>query len=106
MKEIWKQSIAQNYEVSNLGRVRNKKTHHIRKFEYEEKGYCRLNIQVNKKTKYYPVHRLVAIAFIPNPENKPQVDHIDCDKNNNAVSNLRWCTNLENQRWRWCKANN
>ena len=101
MKEIWKQSIAENYAISNLGRVKNLKTNRIISFDKEEKGYCRLSIKVNGKKKHYAIHRLVAIAFIPNPENKPQVDHIDCDKTNNCVSNLRWCSNKENAQWRW-----
>lgn len=99
MKEIWKQSILENYEVSNFGRIRNKKTLHIMKTEFEEKGYCRLRV----KRKHYAVHRLVALAFIPNPENKPQVDHINMKKSDNNILNLRWCSNLENQRWRWGK---
>ena len=100
-KEIWKQSILENYEVSNLGRIKNKKTNHIIIPEKEEKGYQRLSIRVNGKKKHYAIHRLVAIAFIPNPLNKPQVDHIDNDNSNNKVSNLRWCSNEENSKWRW-----
>ena len=101
MKEIWRQSIVENYEISNLGRIRNLKTNHIITPEKEEKGYCRLSIRVNGVKKHYAVHRLVAIAFIPNPENKPQIDHIDNNKENNRVDNLRWVSNKENAYYRW-----
>ena len=67
----------------------------------EEKGYRRLSIKVNGKRKHYAVHRLVGIAFIPNPLNKPQIDHIDGNVGNNRVDNLRWCSNKENSQWRW-----
>ena len=101
MKEIWKQSIVANYSVSNLGRIRNDKTNHIIKPDKEEKGYCRLSVKIGGKRKHFPIHRLVAIAFIPNPNNKAQVDHIDNDKTNNCVDNLRWVSNKENSNYRW-----
>ena len=101
MKEIWKKSIVENYEISNFGRVRNMKTNNIIKPDKEEKGYCRLSIKVNGKKKHFPIHRLVAIAFIPNPDNKEQVDHIDNDKSNNRVDNLQWVSNKENCQLRW-----
>lgn len=104
--EIWCANIIDGYDVSTLGRIKNNKTNHIIKPDKEEKGYCRLSIKIDGKKKHYAIHRLVAIAFIPNPENKPQVDHIDCDKTNNCVSNLRWCTNKENARWRWDRIRN
>lgn len=73
------------WEVSNLGRV--KKNGEIIKL-YEFEGYY----LVNKKF----VHRMVAECFIPNPENKPQVDHIDTNRLNNCVNNLKWVTQREN----------
>lgn len=57
-----------------------------------------LNKEGTKKSK--SVHRLVAETYLPNPGSKPQVDHIDGDKSNNSVTNLRWCTNIENQMFR------
>ena len=101
MEEIWKDSSVQNYEVSNLGRIRNKKTLHVLALDKEEKGYRRLSLKIKGVKKHFAVHRLVAIAFIPNPEHKPQIDHIDGDKSNNCISNLRWVTNYENN----CKEN-
>jgi len=103
MQEIWKESIVRGYAISNLGRLKNLKTNNIIKGDREEKGYCRLSIVVNGKKKHYAIHRLVAIAFIPNPNNLPQVDHIDFNKSNNCVSNLRWCSNKENSQWFWKK---
>lgn len=101
MKEKWKKSIVDGYLISNYGRIKNLKTGNIIKPDKEEKGYCRLSIKVNGVKKHYPIHRLVAIAFIPNPENKEQVDHIDNDKTNNNVNNLQWVSNKENCQLRW-----
>lgn len=100
-KELWYVNIISGYDVSNMGRIRNNKTNHIIVPDKEEKGYCRLSIKVNGKKKHYAVHRLVAKAFIPNPQNKPQIDHIDNDKSNNRVDNLQWVTNKENCQLRW-----
>lgn len=64
----------------------------------DQKGYERVYLNtMNGKTKFVPIHRLVAKAFIDNPLNKPQVNHIDGNKKNNRVDNLEWCTNGENQ---------
>lgn len=61
-------------------------------------GYYRVNLRKNGKTSTVTVHRLVATTFIPNPSNKSEIDHIDTDKTNNNVENLRWCTPKENMR--------
>jgi len=61
-------------------------------------GYVRLHLRNDKgETKMMLLHRLVALAYIPNPENKPLIDHIDQNKSNNNINNLRWATNSENQ---------
>lgn len=65
------------------------------------KGYLRVELTQNKKVKRFLVHRLVAQAFILNPENKPEVNHIDGNTLNNNVSNLEWCTHRENIRHSW-----
>jgi len=63
----------------------------------DQKGYMRVYLNDQGRTRFVPVHRLVALAFIPNPYNKPQVNHKDGNKQNNCVENLEWCTNGENQ---------
>lgn len=60
------------------------------------KGYYTISFRVNGKDKRFLLHRLIATAFIPNPYNKPQIDHIDTNKSNNSIENLRWTTQLEN----------
>jgi hypothetical protein len=84
----------ENYEVSNLGNVRNKKTGRILK-SYDKGGYSVVGLS-NKKTKTFQLHRLVCQAFVPNPENKPQVNHIDKNGLNNNVMNLEWNSHQEN----------
>ncbi len=86
----------ENYEVSNLGNVRNKQTKKILKPCDSKKGYKLLSLSKNGKWCTKQVHRIVAQAFIPNPHNKPIVDHKDNDRTNNKVENLRWCSSEEN----------
>ena len=87
------------YQISNTGKVRNKKTGLILKPKYNQKGYQYIKLSINryKSIKWY-IHRLVGFHFIPNPENKPQINHKDGNPSNNNVDNLEWCTNEENQR--------
>jgi len=93
MTEIWKQSEEYPYyEASNQGRIRNAMTKRINYGYVDAHGY----VIVGGSDKKYKVQRLVALAFIPNPDNKPMVDHIDGNKINNSVKNLRWATREEN----------
>lgn len=98
--EIWKPVVGfPNYEVSNLGRVKglnyaNKGKPNILK--PKKKRYPTVSLRLNKKDTYIRIHRLVATAFIPNPENKRCIDHINCNPKDNRVENLRWATQKEN----------
>ncbi|WP_334352211.1 NUMOD4 domain-containing protein [Companilactobacillus sp. HBUAS56257] len=97
--EIWKtiDGFENLYEVSNLGRVRSLfRYKKILKPNCLKSGYQAVSLYKNKKKYLGLIHRLVAIAFIPNPLNKPQVNHIDEIKSNNHVENLEWMTAKEN----------
>ncbi len=86
----------EEYEVSNLGKVRNMKNGRILKPYLNQSGYLRHCLCENNKRKYLFLHKIIATAFIDNPEEKPCVNHIDENKLNNDLSNLEWCTVKEN----------
>lgn len=100
MEETWKDCKHYEglYEVSTIGRVKNKKTGKILKQCMESSGYYKVNLYKYGKVKNESVHRLVALTFIDNPDSKPQVNHIDGDKLNNEVTNLEWATQSENMK--------
>ena len=95
--EVWRPvpvpEISHLYEVSNMGEVRNVRTRCNMKGKFDKDGYKCICIHVRGMNykKFFSVHRLVAGAFIPFVEHMDQVDHIDRDRINNRVDNLRWC---------------
>ena len=120
IKEIWKQIDGYDgiYEISSLGRLkvlkrevnhsRNPNFKVVRKekiasLQKDKNGYLNIILTKDKKQKKFSVSRLVSKAFIPNPENKPHVNHKKGIKTDNRATELEWCTNLENQHHSWNK---
>lgn len=114
MQEIWKdiKDYEGLYQISNLGnvkvldrKIKNNYNYFVRKEKIlklcvsKKDGYVYVCLTKNNKGKTVKVHRLVAKAFIPNPNNLPQVNHKDEDKTNNCVDNLEWCTSLYNNNY-------
>lgn len=95
MQEIWRdiEGYENLYQVSNLGRVKSLKygKERIMKERICTNGYLNTCLCKDGKAKYYLTHRLVAKAFIPNPDNLPEINHIDEDITNNNAENLEWC---------------
>ena len=117
MEEIWKdiKNYEGLYQVSNFGRIKSlqrefynknqyginskRKTREIiKKQRLTQFGYNSIGLSKNGVEQKFQVHRIVAQAFIPNSENKPCVNHINCNKTDNRVENLEWCTYSENEK--------
>ena len=97
---MWKTlDFNQLYEVSTDGQVRKIQNHYYPKFQKDKDGYLSCSLSNGDGTKKkYRVHRLVALAFIPNPENKSEVNHINSIRDDNRVENLEWNTRQENEK--------
>jgi hypothetical protein len=107
-KEIWKDVVGYEgiYKVSNLGRVKRISNLKRCNLKYRDGyylkpldnglGYLRIKLSNKGKSRRVMLHRIIAKAFIPNPENKPFINHINSDRKDNRIENLEWCTQSEN----------
>lgn len=115
MQEEWRPVVGYEglYEISNLGRVKSLKGWNGKEYVSREKflkshisastpNYSRkvVDLKKNGKRRTFRVHRLIAMAFIPNPDNLPEINHKDSNPLNNAISNLEWCTHKYNHDYR------
>lgn len=103
MEEVWKDVVGFEglYKISNNGKIISLRYHNrfginFELTQFNNKGYYRVVLTKNKKSHTYKVHRLVAQAFIPNPNKLPEVNHINGIKNDNRVNNLEWCSHQNN----------
>lgn len=98
MVERWKdiEDFEGLYQISNMGNIKNTVTNKIRRQGTMRNEYKHICLCVGGVRKSLMVHRLVAVAFISNPKNLPQVNHLDEDKKNNVVTNLEWCSAKDN----------
>lgn len=100
MKEIWKDIAGYEglYMVSNIGNIYSCRNKRNLKLPLNASGYPHVILCDGKSRRTFKVHRIVAEAFIPNEDNKPCINHIDSNRQNNNVKNLEWCTQKENIR--------
>jgi hypothetical protein len=98
MREVWKDIFGYEglYRISNCGRVYSLVSNIVLKNVKSKSGYYHVTLCKNGTKKNFRINRLVALHFIPNPQNKPHVNHIDENKENNCDWNLEWCTPKEN----------
>lgn len=94
--EQWSPIPDSHYSVSSEGRIRNDETNRIKKPHINTSGYCQTELYKDGTARRERVHRLVGQAFIPNPDNLPQINHKDGNKLNNNVENLEWVDNSQN----------
>lgn len=95
-----------NYEVNQLGEIRHKKRQKILKPRSNNGGYQYVNFKINGKNTNFAVHRIVANAFIPNPNGYTEVNHKDYNKKNNCVDNLEWVSSSQNKQHSYLKQEN
>ena len=94
-----------SYYAYSDGRIWSKKTHKFLKLNNHNNGYLNVTLRVEGKSITRLVHRLIAITFLENPNNLPQVNHKDENKHNNSVENLEWCSNIYNSNYGNCQEN-
>lgn len=99
--KVYKPTGISNYEISNYGKIRNADGRHLL-YRYYQNGYERVSLHCRPKHKSVMIHILIAKAFIPNPDNLPVVDHINSNRSDNRVENLRWSTYSDNAKQGKC----
>jgi len=96
--EEWVKIEDYEYSISRNGEVRNDKRERLLKWRIDSDGYYNIGLSKNNKKKFYKIHRLIAIYFIPNPNNYLEIDHINNNPIDNSIENLRWCNRSQNNR--------